>query len=910
MRYALYTFAFIVVALPTLRAQEKWTIDDVLLAEHASGWQISPDGQHAVWVKRAMDKDKNAAISHLVLTNLGGKADIELTRGPDSCDRARWSPDGQRIAFLSSRSVPKAKADDDDKDDAKTRLWVMNPFGGEPWPITEGPREVRDFGWIDHDTLVVAAQEKATHHEKTLKDKKDTAELIEDELREPPVRLFKVSVKSKKSERLTNNADRIQSLFVSPDGKWAVTIHERSLSYTFDHKIKPVVFLYDLVKDERKPIFADKPYNVNDVQWTRDSKGFYAVSAFTSHPRFLMAYVQVLYHFDLADGKPASVPLDWANGLTDGGDPNLTVTPDGFIALLADGVRPRAARYVRKGRDWKRQWLEGEHARNLFGVHVTPDAKTLLYLHSTASSPNRWHQAQLAGSKIAEPKALTTLEPDFSKKTIAKTEIVRWKGALDEQVEGILYYPHDYAAGKKYALIVQIHGGPAGADFDSWTERWAYPTNLFCARGAFVFKPNYHGSTNYGLKFAESIADGKYYDLPVVDIEKGIDALVTRGLVDDKKIALSGWSNGAILTMALIVRSPRYAAAAAGAGGSEWVADWGACEFGMSFSNYYLGKSPLEDPQVYFKNAPFYEFAKVRTPTLLFHGSLDRVVPSHHGWLQYRALQQLGKTDVRFLQFPDEKHSLKKLGHQRRKVEEELAWFDRYLFKTHKAENEAIKADSPLALALERSKIKRDAGRYGISHKGVLIPETVAHEDLKVKLGRFEVTRAQYAEFDKKYAIDPGTANYPANGITLENAKAYCVWLSKETGETYRLGLETELGKLYEDASEKENTLDFWAGYAINPEDASRLQEKVKALPGKTPLLKEVGSFKGVGKEAIFDLGGNVAEWVLDKTGQKGVILGASADTPADRHALHLPAAPEYVGFRVVHEKAATTEKK
>jgi formylglycine-generating enzyme required for sulfatase activity len=148
------------------------------------------------------------------------------------------------------------------------------------------------------------------------------------------------------------------------------------------------------------------------------------------------------------------------------------------------------------------------------------------------------------------------------------------------------------------------------------------------------------------------------------------------------------------------------------------------------------------------------------------------------------------------------------------------------------------------------------------------------------------------------------TQNFPQGGTTLEDAKAYVAWLSQHTNQMWRLPYEDEVKSLYENR-EGENTLDYWAGYAPNPEDAAKLREKAKGLGGTASLLKEVGSFAGKGKEdeePIYDLGGNVAEWVLTRDG-KGKVMGGSADCPADPKA-NCTAAPEYVGFRVVRGAA------
>jgi len=587
------------------------------------------------------------------------------------------------------------------------------------------------------------------------------------------------------------------------------------------------------------------------------------------------------------------------------------VTADGFLAQLADGAYFQPARYTRTGNTWRRANLEGEHARNIFGFRLGDDGKTLVYSYSTASKPAQWYRATLEGTRITGAVQLTDVNPHLKHKVFAKTEVIRWKGARDEEVEGVLYYPHNYAPGKRYPLILDIHGGPAGADTDSWSDNWGSPHNLLNQRGAFVLAPNYHGSGNYGLKWVESICCGNYYDLEVPDIEKGIDHLIGKGLVDPEQIGTMGWSNGSILSIKLVVENTaRYKAASVGAGDVEWISDWANVDFGHAFDTYYFGKSPLEDPQLYIRKSPIFKMDQVRTPTLIFFGTEDRNVPTSQGWTHYRTMYHLDKAPVRFLLFPGEAHGPAKLSHQLRKVEEEALWFDRYLFKTEKAENEAFKKDSPLGVALRRQAIKKNGTLYGDLHKpaavkgkqppSVLIPEVVKRDALEI--GRFEITRVQYAAFDKNYKVEPGTENFPASGITLENAKAYAAWLTKLTGQTYRLPNEDEVAALYKSAA-GENTLDYWAGYALNPDDAARLETKLKELGAGASLLKEVGSFQANGgddEELVFDLGGNAAEWVLTKEGT-GKALGGSADRPADSKLKGPAPALAYTGFRVVH---------
>lgn len=881
-------------ALSPARAQQPransgytWTPDDVIYMRSAADFRVSPDEKWAVWVEGGMDRKTDLRASNLFLSSLTDNREVPLTRGNDDASSPRWSPNGRLIAFLFTRKEADAKPDQ-----PRRQIWLLNTAGGDPWPLTHLDRGVDMFQWVNDHTIVYSAEEDPTLYEDEARQRKDTTREIEDAAHTPPVRLFRISVPDGKITRLTMNKDWIRNFNVSPDGKWAVTVNQQELAYQWDQKTLPKTFLVNLGNGSEKQIFGEGRIAPFQVRFARDGSGIYAIAPYSTSPRFFTANIELVYFYDLASGKVTKVDLHWQNGLGRG----FQVTRDGFLALLADGVRFRPARYVREGDTWRQAFLTGKHDRNIFSFRLGNDGRTFLYEYTTASTPPQWYRARLEGDRIGAPTAITHLNPSYKHKATAKTEIVHWKGANDDTVDGVLYYPQNYKPGHRYPLLLMIHGGPTGYDIDGWEQSWAYPMQLYTERGAFALKVNYHGSGNHGLAWAESICCGKYYSLDEIDLNKGVDYLISRGLVDANRVATMGWSNGAILSIALAIDYPdRYKVLSEGAGDSEWISDWANVDFGESFDAYYFGANPIQNPQLYVKDSPFFRVARLKAPTIIFQGMEDRNVPTDQSWDLYRAIYWTNKVPYRFLLFPGEPHGPRKGTHQLRKVREELAWFERYFFHSPAPPSESLKPGSPLDAILDSHRVEQE---FGISHDGTLTPEVVRHGQMEI--GRFEVTRAQFAAFDPNYKFAAGTENYPANGIRYEQAKAYCAWLSKLTGAMYHLPTQAEAKSLYK-PSTKDNTLDYWAGYSVNPDDAVQLDGMLGSLaPGA--LLRPVGSFAGVGapgEPLVYDLGGNVAEWVTKADGA-GVTEGGSADRPADPKARFRPASSAYTGFRVV----------
>ncbi len=716
----LLSLAFFFLSLALFAQEDLWTPEEIIGTVYVNSPEFSRDGQKVVWMQRKGLEKEDKFVNHLYLARLQTAMDstkvVQLTRSEESESNPVFSADGESLYFSSTRKKGKT-------------LWKLNLQGGEAEAFRTFDTGFSALSRLGDSALVFIGEEGKTLYDITYE--KDNTTIVEDTAHWNPRRLFTLELKTKKIKRLTENKYRISSYAVSENGNYLIYEEITSPDYGVDGNPKPNYVLMNLKTGTSLPILKGLQ-SPGSYSFTPDGKGFYFSAETSSDPQWNGAGIRELYFYEFATKDYIKVPLDWENGLSG----SYYLNGSDVLAQLANGPLQKLRYYQKEGKGWNWKDFElGEQEGHVTILAFNHRTDQVIYRYSTAAKLPEYTLATLKVNRknmaLENSVTLTALNNKLKKKPVAKSEIIYWKGANAEEVNGILYYPKNYVAGKAYPLVLSIHGGPTGVDQDEWSERWSTYPQIFTDKGAFVLKPNYHGSGNHSLAFIESIKNGKYYSLEEVDLYNAIQHLKNQGLIDMEKLGIMGWSNGAILTTWMTLKYPdMFKVAAAGAGDINWTSDYGTCRFGVTFDQSYFGGAPWDDTngkhynEWYINYSPIFEIEKIKTPTIIFHGSEDRSVPRDQGWEYYRGLQQVGQAPVKFLWFPGQPHGLQKITHQLRKMKEELDWFNTYLFKDQKPENEAFKKDSPLAGLLTMQKNLSEDGLIGTLQNGVLIPPT------------------------------------------------------------------------------------------------------------------------------------------------------------------------------------------
>jgi dipeptidyl aminopeptidase/acylaminoacyl peptidase len=276
------------------------------------------------------------------------------------------------------------------------------------------------------------------------------------------------------------------------------------------------------------------------------------------------------------------------------------------------------------------------------------------------------------------PRRITDLHAEVDRPPMGKTELLTWKsedGRFD--IQGLLTYPVGYHEGDRVPLILNVHGGPAGAFTQSFTGGPSiYMVQTFAQQGYAVLRPNPRGSTGYGKDFRfANVRDWGYGDMD--DLMAGVDRVIEMGVGDPERLLLMGWSYGGYMTSFAVTRTDRFKAASMGAGLPNLISMVTTTDI-QDYLAAHLDSEFWDDYEAYERHSAMYRIGRVTTPTQVIHGENDLRVPFTQGQEFYRALQRRG-VDTEMLILPRTPH-----GPQEPKLLMEvtpriLAWFEKYL---------------------------------------------------------------------------------------------------------------------------------------------------------------------------------------------------------------------------------------
>jgi dipeptidyl aminopeptidase/acylaminoacyl peptidase len=285
--------------------------------------------------------------------------------------------------------------------------------------------------------------------------------------------------------------------------------------------------------------------------------------------------------------------------------------------------------------------------------------------------------ASLAPVKLSDLGAQVAAWPAHAR------EVVRWKSQDGAEIEGVLHKPANFETGRRYPLLVVIHGGPTGVSRpDPYASARHYPIDGWLAKGALVLEPNYRGSAGYGAAFralnVRNLGIGDAWD-----VLSGIDALVAQGLVDKDRVGSMGWSQGGYISAFLATKhSERFKALSVGAGISNWVTYYVNTDI-HPFTRQYLKATPWDDPKVYADTSPMTYITQAKTPTLIQHGDRDARVPIPNAFELYQGLRDQ-HVPTELMIFRGFGHGLDKPKANRAAMERNMEWFVKYLWPGEK----------------------------------------------------------------------------------------------------------------------------------------------------------------------------------------------------------------------------------
>jgi len=668
-------------ALCATAAPRGFTVEDLVTMERVGSPAVSPDGTRIVYTVRTTDMDKNRGHTELYLVDLrtAGAAPQRLTSDKASSTDPEWSPSGDAIYFLSSRS-------------GSGQVWRVPAAGGDAVRVTDLPLDVDAF-------RVAPTGDRIAFSTAVFR---DCADLACTKARLDAKEKDKAS--GKVYDRLfvrhwdTWSDGRNAVLYTAPlDASGRVSAAPVSLSGTLDGDVpskpfgdreefrfspdgKDVVFSVRIAGKTEAwstnfdlytvPAAGGTPRNLTADNKAWDTKGVFSPDGRT------LAYLAMTrpgfeadrYHIvllDVATGKKRNVAESW-----DRSPGGLQWTADGKT-LVVDaediGQHRLFAIDVASG---KVSPLTDKGSIGGFDVR----GNTVAFTQANLASGAQLFSMQLGTN---QPVQLTHVNED-------KLADVRWgeyeqfsfKGANGDTVYGHVMKPWNYQPGKQYPVAFLVHGGPQGSFGNGWSYRWN--PQVYAGAGYATVFIDFHGSTGYGQKFTDAIS-GDWGGKPLDDLKKGLAAATAKYPWLDRSHACAlgasyggymmnwiegNWSDGFKCIVnhdgVFDTRGMAYSTE------EQWFTDW---ENGGPYFSV---------PDKHERFNPVLHVNKWKTPMLVVQGDLDFRIPTAQGLSTFTALQRRG-IDSKLLVFPDENHWVLKPANSVLWHHTVLGWLDQYL---------------------------------------------------------------------------------------------------------------------------------------------------------------------------------------------------------------------------------------
>jgi dipeptidyl aminopeptidase/acylaminoacyl peptidase len=654
----------------------RFTIDDLLKVRRVSDPQLSPDGRWIAYSIADPNIAANRSISQIYLISVDGGEPRQLTNGDRSSSTPRWSPDGQSLAFISSR-------------EGGPQIWVMDAASGQQRKVSNISTGAGDPVWSPDGRWLAFVSD--IHPECQ----------TDDCNKERDQKMDESKVKAKVATSLLYRhwtswkEGRRTHVFVVPiEGGVAKDMTPGDYDappfslggpsdYAFSPDSKELVFARNTDKDQALSTNSDLftvPLTGGEAKRiTGENRGADLSPQYSPDGRYIAYRAQVtpgfesdrwrLMLYDRTTGKSRTLTERYDNYVE-----SFSFSKDGkriYFVGSERGLQPIYSIDVNTGAISK-VIADGFNDE----LNVGEDGKSLVFSRSSTSKPAEIFRASIDGSGVTQ--VTKTNDAFMASFNLRPAEPVEWEGAGKAKIHGWIVKPANFDQSKKWPMVVLIHGGPQGAWNDSWGYRWN--PEVFASAGYVVFMPNPRGSTGYGQQFTNEIS-GDWGGKAYTDIMNGVANVISQGYVDKVRIGAAGGSYGGYMVDWILGHNndPRFtfSALVSHAGVYNLSSMYGATEE-LWFTDWEFKGTPWNNPELYQKWSPSNFVKNFKTPTLVVHGELDYRVPVTEGLQLFTALQRQG-VDSKLLYYPDEGHWVLKPQNSQLWYNTVIDWFDKHL---------------------------------------------------------------------------------------------------------------------------------------------------------------------------------------------------------------------------------------